>query len=165
MLKTKKKWLGFLLALLMVAATIAACGGEGGEHISHYQGYDCSTCHGFTMSGTVFTVKDAVGGNEANAANGYTVNLKRASDGTIIATAGGARGYGNFSSSVSVSESFYPQVIASNGTVVNRSNTVHASSSLACNSCHTQAGTTTIAGGQVAPGRIVNYKYYDTMVL
>lgn len=156
-MKTKKKWIGFLLALLMVAATIAACGGEGGEHISHYQGYDCTGCHGFTMSGTVFTVVNALGGNETNAATGYTVNLRRASDSAIIATAGSTRGYGNFAWNGSITDSFFPQVIASNGTVVNRSNTVHASSSLACNSCHTQTGTTTIAGGVVAPGRIVNY--------
>lgn len=160
-MKTKGKWMVFLLLLLMVAVTIVACGGEGGENISHYQGYDCSNCHGFTMSGTVFTVKDAAGGNEANAANGYTVNLKRASDGAIIATAGGARGYGNFAWNGTITDSFYPQVIASNGAVVNRSSTVHAATSLACNSCHTQTGTTTIAGGMSAPGRIVNYNYYS----
>lgn len=153
----KKKWIGFLLLLLMVAATIAACGGEGGEHISHYQGVDCIQCHGFTMAGTVFTVVNAAGGNETNAATGYTVNLKRASDGAIIATAGGARGYGNFAWNGSINDSFFPQVITSTGTVVNRANTVHAASSLNCNSCHSQTGTTTIAGGVVAPGRVVNY--------
>lgn len=155
-METKKKWLGFLLALLMVAATIIACG-EGGENTSHYQGADCIQCHGFTMAGTVFTVVNAAGGNETNAANGHTVNLKRASDGAIIAAAGGARGIGNFAWNGSISEPFFAQVLAPNGTVVNKSSTVHAASSLNCNSCHSQTGTTTIAGGVVAPGRIVNY--------
>lgn len=156
---TKKKWAVFLLAMLMVAATIIACGegGEDDEHISHYQGFDCIQCHGFTMAGTVFTLINAAGGNEVNAANGHTVRLIRASDSATIATAGGARGIGNFAWNGSLSEPFFAQVLAPNGTVVNKSSTVHAASSLNCNSCHSQAGTTTIAGGAPAPGRIVNY--------
>lgn len=153
----KNKWTGFLLALLMVSATIVGCGGEGGENISHYQGFDCTQCHSFTISGTVFTAVNAAGGNETNAATGFTVNLRRASDSTIIATAGGSRGYGNFAWNGSVSDSFFPQVINSTGAVINRANTVHIPSSLNCNSCHSQTGTTTIAGGAPAPGRIVNY--------
>lgn len=162
-MRTTKKWAGLLLALLMVAATIISCGegGEDDEHISHYQGLDCIQCHGFTMAGTVFTVVNAAGGNETNAANGHTVNLKRASDGAIIATAGGARGYGNFAWNGNITDSFFAQVLAPNGTVVNKSSTVHAASSLNCNSCHSQSGTTTIAGGVVAPGRIVNYLLPD----
>lgn len=157
-MRERKKWAVFLLALIMVAATIIACGdGEDDEHISHYQGADCIQCHGFTLAGTVFTTVNAAGGNEINAANGHTVRLVKASDGSTIATAGVTRGIGNFAWNGTISEPYFAQVLSPGGIVVNRAITPHAASSLNCNTCHTQTGTTTIAGGLIAPGRIVNY--------
>lgn len=158
----KSKGLGFLMLLLMIALTLLACG-EGSEHISHYQGDVCLNCHNFTVSGTVFTLINETGGSEANAANSFTVRLKSAS-GLLIASAGTARGYGNFAWNGSVTEGFLPEVVAPNGSVVNRAATVHLASSVSCNSCHTSAGTTTTAGGAPAPGRIVNYNWYNQLL-
>ncbi len=127
----------------------------------HNQGRNCLSCHSnrFGAAGTIFTKKNAQDGDAASAASSaYTIELV-SDKGTKIRFAKAWNGTGNryaYPTAVQNIAYFTPQVVnTATGQVVNRSRYQHDANRFACNRCHTATG----ANG--APGRVVNYNYYN----
>ena len=142
-----------LLTSLIAMTFLAGCGDEEFS-AKHNQGRNCLECHGFTSGATIFSTANAANYDETKAAREYNIQLLLPSGETIRYSKG--NGYGNFkySGDKTALESFRPQVIDANGTVVNQALNMHSVDRLACNRCHTQAGS------NGAPGRITNYDFY-----
>ena len=141
----------YTLTTILFLALFTGCGDEFSAR--HNQGKNCLECHSFTSGATIFTSLDAANYDETKAARGFNIRLLLGNGESVTYSKG--NGYGNYkySGTSSKLDTFTPQVIDANGTVVNQALHLHDSGRLACNRCHTQEG----AHG--APGRIINFDY------
>ena len=121
----------------------------------HFQGLSCAACHYFA-GGTVFKELHAPDYDVSKAARGYRVKLVFQNGNVYIANYG--RGAGNFIiPKRNLQDNFTAVVIDRNGREVNSSLPYsHTPDRFDCAACHTQYGV------NGAPGRIVNYNYYES---
>jgi len=135
---------------------LIGCGDE--FHAKHNQGKNCLECHSFSSGVTIFKSIHAVDYDENDAARGYNIQLDMTSGEKITYQSG--NGYGNvLSHSRDIVGTFTAQVVDDKGTVLNQSHQdTHDESRLACNRCHTQEGK------HGAPGRVVIFDYFNTLV-
>lgn len=136
----------------------------------HNQGDNCLRCHAtpasqadgedFISGGTVFTTLSAAITDTDKFASNHKIKLLFSNATTTTFEIDKGTGNSFTESALDNTLSFTAQVIDSTGTVVNSSNTDSHSTltHLDCNSCHTAAGTDS------APGRIVSYNYYASLV-
>ena len=134
---------------ILLLTLFTGCGDEFSAR--HNQGKNCLECHSFTSGATVFTSLHAADYDETKAVRSVNIRLLLANGQMVTYSKG--NGYGNYkySGDSSTLDTFTPQVIDANGTVLNQAMRPHGSDRLACNRCHTQEG----AHG--APGRIINF--------
>ena len=146
--------------LLVCSSLLLLSGCEVGENefsATHNQGKNCLECHSFTSGVTLYTKLHGKDKTVSDVAKDYNVQLKLDS-GEIITYRKG-NGYGNrlYKGDQGAINDFTPQVVDANGKVVNQSKYPHNVGRMACNSCHTQEGL------NGAPGRVVNYDYYNAL--
>ena len=135
---------------------MVGCEEEEGDSVVHHQGQNCMECHAFDSAATVYNDLRGKENTSEGTAKGYSVQLVLENH-TVIQYRS-ARGYGNvrWNGDTGAIDNFTAQVIDGQGNVVNNSLTnSHNVGRLACNTCHTQNGL------NGAPGRIVNYPFYN----
>jgi len=139
-------------------------GDDDGNQIVHNQGINCLQCHSsgehsFNSGATIYTILDGENYDSTKVANGSRVRLVLDTGATLTYVQG--NGYGNvlWRGDVGAINNFTAEILDSTGKVVNSSRTnSHNVGRLACNACHTKNGL------NGAPGRIVNYNFYGTLV-
>jgi len=148
----------YIFGFAVIAVMFGGCGDDE-FHKRHNQGINCLECHGFKGGGTIFTNLRAANYDEKSAADGFNIQLLLDSGEVIQFSKGNGLGNRKYSGDTSKIVKFTPQIVdKKSGKVVNQSiKNSHDASRLACNRCHTTGG---ING---APGRVVNYDYYNTL--
>jgi hypothetical protein len=117
---------------------------SGGNGPTMRPGANCRSCHGFTVSGTIYpTAHEPTNCNGVNGSTGTRVVITGANGQTLTLTPSAA---GNFYSNTQLGGSFMARVTTTAG---GTRSMLQMQTSGDCNSCHTQNG----ANG--APGRIM----------
>ena len=132
---------------------------------SHNQGLSCASCHStttasaksggvvFTSGATIFTALDAADKSVTKAAENYKLRLILQDGSTQDYKL--AKGTGNVNGTFNAGITHYTaKVLNTKGEAVNTSlENSHDASQFDCNRCHTAKGL------NIAPGRIVSFKY------